>query len=207
MTRARAFARLAAAAALALALSGCVSLLPKSKPAQLYRFGQPAAAAAPAPGPLSRRIGVFRTNVRFADEAADDQILTITGGKAAYIAQTRWVAPASVLFEQAVSSAFDSAQGPVRLITRGQQGKADYALRLEVRTFEARYANPDAAPTIVVRVYAALSRADQTTVGEQIFDARVPAAENRVGAIVDAFDKAAGEVIGQLVTWTQATAK
>ena len=35
----RALLRLAAMAACAVALSGCISLLPKNKPAQLYRFG------------------------------------------------------------------------------------------------------------------------------------------------------------------------
>jgi cholesterol transport system auxiliary component len=198
--------RLIALGAAALALSGCISLLPKGKPAQLYRFGEQGAAHA-APAALNRGVGVFRTNTRFAEEAADDRILTITGGRAAYIADSRWVAPASVLFDEAVSKAFDADNGKVRLITRGQQGKADYALRLEVRDFEARYSNPDAAPTVVVRVYAALNRTDQTLAGEQIFDASVPAADNRVGAIVDAYDRAVGDVTGKLVAWTEATAK
>jgi cholesterol transport system auxiliary component len=198
--------RLIALGAAALALSGCISLLPTGKPAQLYRFGEQGAAHA-APAALNRSVGVFRTNTRFAEEAADDRILTVTGGKAAYIAQSRWVAPASILFDEAVSKAFDADTGKVRLITRGQQGKADYALRLEVRDFEARYSNPDAAPTVVVRVYAALNRADQTLAGEQILESSVPASDNRVGAIVDAYDKAVGDVTGKLVAWTEATAR
>ncbi len=196
--------RLITVGAVAVALSGCISLLPKSKPATLYRFGGTAAAA---PAAMHRTIGVFRTNMRFAEEASDDRILTMTGGKAAYIAQSRWVAPASILFDEAVSNAFDAGSGPVRLLSRGQQGKADYALRLEVRTFEAQYPSPDAAPTVVVRVYAALARSDQSSVGEQMFEARAPAGDNRVGAIVAAYDKAVGDVIGQLVTWTNANAK
>jgi cholesterol transport system auxiliary component len=187
-------------------LSGCISLLPKSKPAQLYRFGEQAGTVQ-SPEGIHRTVGVFRTNTRFAEEAADDRILTVTGGKASYIAQSRWVAPASILFDEAVSKAFDNDRGKVRLISRGQQGKADYALRLEVRDFEARYSNPDAAPMVVVRVYAALSRTDLTMVGEQIFESRAPAADNRVGAIVDAYDKAVGDVTGKLVVWTEANAR
>jgi cholesterol transport system auxiliary component len=201
----RALLRFAALGCAALCLTGCISLLPKSKPAQLYRFGFTGAAAAPAA--LHHTVGVFRTNTRFVEEASDDRILTITGGKAGYIAQSRWVAPASILFDQAVSEAFDASRGPVRLITRGQQGKADYALRLEVRTFETRYPAPDAAPTVVIRLYAALSRTDQTTVGEQIFEGRAPAGDNRVGAITEAYGKAVTDVVGQLVNWTEATAK
>lgn len=190
----------------ALALSGCISLLPKSKPAQLYRFGpSPTVSAAPRGAPGANAVAVFRSNGTFQEEAADDRILTITGGKAAYIAQSRWVAPAAVLFDQAVSEAFDAS--PVRLIARGQQGRFAYALRLDVRNFEARYdAGPDGAPTVVVRIHAALSRADQSIVGEQMFEAKATAADNRVGAIVAAYNSALGEVLGKIVGWTQATA-
>ena len=86
-------------------------------------------------------------------------------------------------------------------------GFAQGALRLDVRNFEARYTSGGrAAPTVVVHVHAALTRADQSSVGEKEFEARVPAADNRVGEIVRAYDKAVGDVIGQLVAWTAAGA-
>ncbi|MDB5435249.1 MAG: hypothetical protein JWR47_1506 [Phenylobacterium sp.] len=195
--------RLAAIGACALALSGCISLLPKSKPAQLYRFG-----AAPAAAPTAARpnaVAVFRTNGSFQGESADDRILTVTGGRAAYIAQSRWVAPAEILFNEAVANAFDAS--PVRLIARGQQGKFAYALRTDVRSFEVRYdQGANAAPTIVVRLHAALTRSDQSSVGEEDFEARVPAADNRVGEIVAAYNKAVADVVGKLVTWTETAA-
>jgi cholesterol transport system auxiliary component len=195
---------LLALAVSAVALSGCISLLPKSKPAQLYSFVPPPAAAPLAPS-SAKAAAVFRTNGSFQEESADDRLLTVTGGHAAYVAESRWVAPASVLFDQAVSQAFDAS--PIRLIARGQQGKAAYALRLDVRNFEAHYDNGDkAAPTVVVRLHAALNKADQTLVGEQMFEARVAAGDNRVGAIVSAYNKAMGEVIGKLVAWTEAKA-
>jgi cholesterol transport system auxiliary component len=150
-------------------------------------------------------VAVFRTNGSFQAESSDDRILTVGDGKAAYIAQSRWVAPAEVLFNEAVSQAFDAS--PVRLIARGQQGRSAYALRIDVRTFETRYdAGPNAAPTVVVRVHAALTRSDQSSVGEQEFAASAPAAGNRVGAIVQAYDKAVADIVGKLVSWTEATA-
>jgi cholesterol transport system auxiliary component len=199
--------RLLAAAACAVALSGCISLLPKSKPAQLYSFvPAPAAAAAAAVTPaVANAVAVFRTNGSFQNESADDRMLTITNGKAAYIADSRWVAPAAVLFDQAVSQAFDAS--PIRLIARGQQGRVAYGLRLDVRNFESRYVSGEkAAPTVVVRLHAALNRTDQTIVDEQIFEASVPAADNRVGAIAKAYDKAMSDVIKKLVAWTEAKA-
>lgn len=204
MIRAPALARLLAIGACALALSGCISLLPKTKPAQLYRFGDTPATAAATTAP-PQIIGVYRANGVFQTESAGDRILTLSAGKVAYIARARWVAPASVLFDHAVLEAFDAMGGPVRLISRGEQGKADYALRLDVRTFETRYdAGPRSAPTVVVRVRAALSKADRSNAGEQIFDANVKASDNRVSAIVSAYDQALAQVLGKLTAWTAA---
>jgi cholesterol transport system auxiliary component len=200
----RTLLRLAMLGACVVALGGCISLLPKTKPAQLYRFGPTPAAGEPAAA-SPHAVSVFRANGSFASESADDRILTVIGGKAAYIAQSRWVAPAAVLFNEAVGQAFDTS--PIRLVTRGQQGRGAYALRLDVRNFEARYTSgPNAAPTIVVRVHAALTKPDQSIVGEQMFEASIPARSNRVSAIVGAYDQAVTDVLAKLVAWTEATA-
>lgn len=198
--------RLVALALCAASLSGCISLLPKSKPAQLYTFvPPPAAARAATTAAVAKPVAVFRTNGTFQSESADDRLLTVTDGKAAYVAQSRWVAPAAVLFDQAVDQAFDSS--PVRLVERGQQGRTAYGLRLDMRNFEVRYTSgPDAAPVVLVRLHAALNRSDQTIVGEQIFEATAPASDNRVGAIVVAYNKALADTLAKLVAWTQANA-
>jgi cholesterol transport system auxiliary component len=198
--RPSALLRLAAVALLAAGLSGCISLLPKSKPAQLYRFGLAAGEAPASP----RAIGVYRANGAFQRESAGDRILTITGERAAYIAQARWVAPAEVLFDEALATAFDTGGGRVRLVTRGEPARSDYALRVDVRDFETRY--DGATPRVVIRLRALLTRdQNRAVVGEQIFEATVPASENRVSAIVAAYDKALQAVLGQLVGWTNAT--
>ncbi|MGZ3375700.1 MAG: ABC-type transport auxiliary lipoprotein family protein [Phenylobacterium sp.] len=195
--------RLALLAACAASLGGCISLLPKTKPAQLYRFGAPPAASPATPAPNA--VAVYLSNGKFQEESSDDRILTVTGGKAAYIADSRWVSPAEILFEEAVGRAFDSS--PIRMIARGQPGRFAYAERIDVRTFEARYdSGAKAAPTVVVRLHAALTRADQSSVGEQDFEARVPASANRVGAIVAAFNTAVGDVVGKIVAWTEKNA-
>jgi cholesterol transport system auxiliary component len=199
---------LAGLAACAVALSACISLLPKSKPSQLYRFGQGPIAvstASASAAAASKSVAVFHSHGDFQEESSDDRLLTLTGGKAAYIANSRWVAPAEILFNEAVANAFDASK--LRLIDRGQQGRYGYALRIDVPAFEARYdAGPKGAPTVVVHVHAALTKADQSSVGEQDFEARIPASDNRVGAIVTAYDKAVREVIGKLVVWTEAAA-
>ncbi|MDB5455921.1 MAG: transporter, partial [Caulobacter sp.] len=197
----RSLAAAALALAVAASLSGCISLFPKVKPAGLYRFGEsaPAAASQPAPG---ARIGVLKGPTIFTRAAAGDRLLTITGSEAAYVAGARWVSPAGVLFDEAVARAFD-AGGQARLIGRGEAAKADVILRLEVRTFETVYVNgAGAPPEVVIQVRAVLTRAgDRALLGDKLFDARVPASVNRVGAIVAAYDQAVAKALTDTVAW------
>ena len=197
-------AKALAVTALALSLSGCISVFPKAKPASLYRFGESDVSV--PKGPPGAMFGVLKAPSAFTRAAAGDRILTSSNGEVAYIADARWVSPAFVLFEEAVARAFQNDPGRARLIGRGEVAKADLVLRLEVRTFEADYVNgPKAAPEVVVRVRGVMNRnSDRALVGDQVFEARVKAADNRVSAIVPAFDQATAKVLGDVVAWTNA---
>jgi cholesterol transport system auxiliary component len=185
---------------LPLALGGCISVFPKAKPVQLYRFGD--AVPAPAAAPARPAVTVIKGTTVFPPAAAGDRILTVTGAETAYIGGARWVAPAAIMFDDALLRAFD-APGSVRLVERGEPLAAASTLRLDVRTFEARYPGP----TAVVQVRATLIRnADRTIVSEKMFDASIPASDNRQAPIVEAFDSAADKVIGDIRAWTAATA-
>jgi cholesterol transport system auxiliary component len=148
----------------------------------------------------------LKTPSAFTRAAASDRIMTSANGEVAYIAGARWVSPAFVLFEEATAKAFENDPGRARLIGRGEVAKADLMLRLEVRTFEADYVNGDkAAPEVVVRVRGVLNRSsDRALVGDQVFEARVKAADNRVSAIAPAYDQAVAKVLGDVVTWVNA---
>jgi cholesterol transport system auxiliary component len=61
---------------------------------------------------------------------------------------------------------------------------------------------------VVVRVRAAMTRGvDRSTVAERIFEKQVTASDNRVSAIVPAYDKAVAEVLAEVVAWTTEQAK
>jgi cholesterol transport system auxiliary component len=186
-------------------LTGCISLFPETDPAQLYRFGTtaPQVQVTPSEEP---GFGVLLSDTGFDRAAASDRILTVTGTQAAYIKGARWVTSAVDLFDSALQHAFDADQGPARLVARGDIAKPDYVLKLDVRTFEARYDNgQSAAPTIVVEVHAALNRTnDRTIVDEQNFKASITASDNRVSTIVQAFDQAIAQVLNKLVVWVDA---
>jgi cholesterol transport system auxiliary component len=191
----------AAATLAALALSGCISLLPKSKPAQLYRFSYGAEASVPASSE-TRSFGVLKPPSGFQREASSDTILTTTGSEAAYIGEARWVSPAPLLFDEAVAAAFASGHGPAKLVGRGDARRADYSLRLDVRTFEARYTHgAKSAPDVVVVIDAVMTPMDRSAPRLRTFEVTIPAGDNRVGAIVEAFNKALAQLLPQLTQW------
>ena len=190
--------------AAALGLAGCISLFPKAKPVQMYRFGL-ADAPPTAVAPTNARIG--RTPTAFTKPAAGDRMLTVTGQELAYIAEARWVSAAALLFDDAVERAFDARPNGPRLITRGDLQTAEVALRLDVDTFEARYlGGKDAPPTVVVSMRATLVRTrDRAVMGEKVFTAQKVAFDNRVGPIAEAYDEAVKESLGGLVDWVGGT--
>ena len=211
MSRARLRPAAPAFAALTLAtvaLGGCVSLFPKQVPAQLYRFGVPEGAAAATPGPDDdlARTPVISPPVAVVPAGATDRLLTITGSQAAFVGGARWISPAAELWDQAARRAFAARATHVRLLTRSEFAGGVAFLRLDVPEFEARYAAPDAPPTVHVALHALFTHRNGTFSGEHTFVADVPAAENRVGPIVAAYDGAVAQVLDAAVTWADAHA-
>jgi cholesterol transport system auxiliary component len=187
-----------AALALPLLLSGCISLFPRDKPVQMYRFGD----RVPAPARPSAPTLVLKGATVFPPAVAGDRILTVKGAESAYIGGARWVTPASVLFDEALLRAFD-APGSPRLVERAEPLSAPSTLRLDVRAFEVGYPGPVA----VVQVRAVLIRnQDRILIAEKMFEQRAPASDNRQGAIVAAVDQAAGQALADIRDWTAANA-
>ena len=182
-----------------VSLAGCITLFPKATPVQLYRFD---AQVQPIQG-SGRGFAVRTGPIDFDPAAGGDRMMTVNGDQIAYIADGRWASPASQLFEEAVAHGFAAPGDAARLVAPGQAAKAEYRLKLQVVRFEARYTSgPTAPPTIVVVLRASLDRqADLSSVGVKEFEADVPAADNRVGPIVEAFDTATTKVVGDLVAW------
>lgn len=203
MSPIRPLARAGVVAVAAVSLSACISLFPKSKPAQLYRFDGVSAVESSAQAPAVRT-GVVRIRGGFNNAAAADRIMTVDGAEVSYLANSRWAEPAVTMFEEAVTRAFGKANGPVRLAARGEPGRAPYALRLDVERFEAVYDHGEkAAPDVRVEVHMTLVRAaDRTVVKDLAIATHARAGDNRVAAIVQAFDSAVGEALKQVVAAT-----
>jgi cholesterol transport system auxiliary component len=195
----------AVAAAVSALLAGC-SLLSTPDPVQLYRFGSVSGAGEPA-APASQ-VQVAMRRPEFAQAVREDRILGVTGTEAAYIKGARWVSSADILFNDALESAFAAQSTRVRLVGPRELTRAPQALDIDVRTFEARYASPGATPviTIVARTRL-LNTQDRSVMAERVFTVEQPADQNRVSAIVEAFDVATRDIHTQIVGWTDQNAQ
>ena len=194
-----------AAGVLAASLGGCVSLLPKTKPSQLYRFGADAtdtAQAATESRSGADKIGVVLGSIGFPRASTSDGILTVRGDETAYIAGVRWVAPARLLFEEAIQRAFEHHAQRAQIVDVGDVGPASAILRVDVTSFEVRYQG--GAPTVVVALAARLTRSDGRVLDQRAFSEARPADSNSVSAIVRAFDGATARVLSDVTAWTDA---
>lgn len=185
------------AAPLLAALGGCVSLLPQAKPVVLYSFGL---EQGPTPAPAANTRNVVLEPIDFPRESMTDGILTVQGSQTAYLSRARWVAPAPVLFRQAVQRAFDRVSS-TRILGRGEPGPDAGLLHVEVVRFEADYTAPNGPPTVRVTLRVRLAAADGRPVDATLFDVSKPIAENRLDPIAAGFDAATGEALTSLAQW------
>lgn len=194
----------AAAVALAAGLSAC-ALLSTPDPVQTYRFGGGAGASAAAPVASPTQVTLRR--VEFPEAVEGDRLLGVTGTETAYIAGARWVSPASDLYMESIENAFAAQATRVRLIGPRELTRGERSLDIDMRSFEARYASPGQAPTIVVTARARLLVLPERTVAaEREFTVEQPATANRVSSIVEAFDLATRDLNTQIVAWTDVSA-
>jgi cholesterol transport system auxiliary component len=133
--------------------------------------------------------------------------LTVSGQEAAFIADARWLQPAAVMFEEALVAAFDQPGSP-RLVGPGENLAAGVTLRLEVRRFQTDYDKGQAGPpTVEITVHALLIRnADRSAAADTLIQTRQTASDNRVAAIVVAYDSAVSQSVAAVRDWATANA-
>lgn len=194
-----------------MSLSGCINVLPKTKPIQLYRFGYAPETkktdkdtAAPALPPINgAAIPVQLGQVDFPQEASGDRVLTTEGNEVAYAGGSRWAAPASELFQDAVKEGFSRGATTVRLDRRGSS-TSSYRLDMIVHHFESAYRR--GRPTVSIALDARLIRlSDRVVVGQRYITADVGVRHNDMSLMAEAYDQATTEVVQALVGFTQET--
>lgn len=188
------------AAGAALALAGCVNLLPETTPASIYRLSAPEPSSMTA---ADRE--VVRVSLPNAPRglASDEIAISLDRGELAFIEGAKWIAPTPRLVQDLVTDAIDAYE-PDLIAARPEDGvDAAYELHTEIRSFEAVYVDgPDAGPTAVVRMRVRMVRLeDRNLLGVHAVGAQATARSNTVGDIVAAFDAAAQETASEISAW------
>jgi len=197
--------RLTAVGVATSALAGC-ALLSSPEPVQSYRFGGSAPAVSGSIGSNATSISLRR--VEFPEAVEGDRLLGVTGTETAYIKGARWVSPAADLYLESLENAFAGQATRVRLVGAREAVRSGRSLDIDMRAFEARYDAPDRPPTVVITARARVTTSPERTVSaERMFSVEQPATENRVSAIVEAFDLATRDLNTQIVAWTEANAR
>jgi cholesterol transport system auxiliary component len=193
---------------LMLGLSACITLLPEQKPAQLYRFvfnkdkvdqawvAPTTNAAAPRP----EKTFVYLADMDFPKAAAGDRILSTEGAEVAYIAQSRWAAPAQAMFRDAVSEGFDRFDGPIGLAASGRNAST-LRLEVKVRRFEVSYRKK--RPHVIVELDTALIRlADRKVLGTKFIRSDIDVKKSNMSDMVDGFETATSQVTAEVYNFT-----
>ncbi len=191
------------AATMGLGLSGCINVLPKTKPVTLYRFAFTPPEGRSAPLSAALPVALSLGAIEFPQDSAGDRVTTVEDNEISYVAQARWTAPAQALFNEAVSTGYARSGGQVRLDTRGLT-MAPYRLDVVVRKFETDYSHNK--PTVSVALDARIIRmSDKAVVGQKFITEEVATKRNNMQVMVDGYNSATTAAVGDLIAFSETT--
>ncbi|HEY3849920.1 MAG TPA: ABC-type transport auxiliary lipoprotein family protein [Steroidobacteraceae bacterium] len=200
----------AALAALPLALSGCTGSLFKSKepPQAVYVLTvvpAPATAGAEIPADLT----LLRPQVRPGIDTSQIAAL-YPDHRLDHFAGARWSGPLDEVLQNFALQAFRADAGVRNVHTDASAFGTGYWLEIDVADFQAEYGGPketdSGPPTVHVHLVARLGTSgDRRVVGQFEADVREPASDNRLTAIVQAYNRAASAAFARIVADTGQT--
>ncbi len=185
----------------AIALAGCSSnLIGPPEAAPFYKL-EPALPA-PSGGP---RVGwSLAVTLPEANDAFDSNRIAISRSSQTldYFADAVWPDRLTQLVQTSLVDALEKS-GRIDQVSPDTAGlHANLLLQTQIVNFEARYDQPDAAPTAVVKIEARLvTNRNREIVSHLVASQEVQAGANTIPAAVDALDRAFGAVLGQIVGW------
>jgi cholesterol transport system auxiliary component len=188
--------------------TACTGSLFRSKavPPSIYLLSAPpgtnaasSAASAAAPAPTTANLAVLKPRVRTGLDT--DRIAVLYPDRRLdYFADARWSGPLDDVVQDLAVQAFRN--GP-RLQNVGSDASAftsGYWLEIEIADFQAEYTAAGAAPTINVRLIARVGSAgDRNILGSFTAAARRTATDDRLTAIVDAYELAVNSALTEIV--------
>jgi cholesterol transport system auxiliary component len=187
--------------AIALALTGCASVLGLGPAPHLYRVTPKSTHQANLPHPAVQLL----VDVPSAPAGLDTSRIALSRSAVSidYFADSAWTDRVPLLVQTALLESFENSKA-ITAIDRESVGlRADFILNTEIRHFEAVYDSPDGTPNVWVAINARLvDPSGRDIVAQASFESRTPAQGSDIPQIVLAFDEALGGVMAEIVLWT-----
>jgi len=206
-------------ALLGAALGGCLGSLLQSKarPQTVYQLAPPAAdgasgaapgaPAGPASGGAAAGVELAVLTPRVRSGLDDDQVrVAYPDHHLDFLAGARWSGSLDEMLQDLIIEAFRARAPQVGVETDHSAFGTAYWLEVDVDDFQAEYSAAGGPPVAHVHLEARLGATSDRRILEHLeLDARQAAAQNRVGAIIEAYNRATDEVLRELVARTLPT--
>jgi ABC-type uncharacterized transport system auxiliary subunit len=195
-------------------VTACTGSLFQSKavPPSIYLLSAPpgtsaaaSSTSAAAPAPIAAALAVLKPRVR-AGLDTDRIAVLYPDRRLDYFADARWSGPLDDVVQDLTVQAFRNDSRLQQVSSDMSAFASGYWLEIEVADFQAEYASAGAPPTINVRLLARVAGAGERNIlGSFTAVARQNATDNRLTAIVDAYERALNTALAEIVGGTTHT--
>ncbi len=193
--------RILCAAAAALALSACVSVLPKADPAAARYLIAPVEYSGEPGPPVEWSLTVEDPQ---STRVYDNTMIALIRepGRVEFYADGEWGDRAPRLFQAALIRSFENTGRVLGVGDRIAQPVSDLTLTTDIRRMEANHAA--GSPEAKFSVYARLSNSRGKVVAGRLFEASEPIKGSETSAVAHALDRAIGATLQAIVDWSLA---
>ncbi len=188
---------------LCFVLGGCAAVsLATRQPPELFAL-TPKTTFDPGLPDLDRAVLRVETPTAAAGLNTTRIALKPTPTRLQYYAGATWIEVLPLMVQNLLIESFESTGSVEALGTATPGGRAEWALRVYIREFQAEYDDPDAAPLVRARLQARILRMPRREeVDFASFEAERPAPSPRLDDIITTMDQALGSTMRDLVEWT-----
>jgi cholesterol transport system auxiliary component len=186
---------------LALAVTGCASLLGLGPAPHLYRV----TPKSTYPASLPHLSGQLLVDVPFAPAGLDTERIALSRSAVSidYFADSEWIDRVPLMVQTGLLDSFENSKALTAIDRESVGLRADLILKTDIRHFEALYDSRSEAPEVWVAISARLvDPSGRDVVAQAAFERRKQAQGNDIAQIVVAFDEALGGVMEDIVVWT-----
>jgi cholesterol transport system auxiliary component len=189
--------------AMSMLMAGCGNIIGPEKALQLYTL-EPLVpvSSAPAGQMVSGQLSI---DIPDAEASLNTNRIALnpTPETMDYFANASWPDRLPLLLQSRLIESFEKDGRAVSVARDTAALHADYLLKSEIRSFQARYAAPNSAPDIVVRIDVTLVQVStEKVILRKEMSQQVHAGGNTLPAIVLAFNTATASILRDIVDWT-----